>query len=227
MYKMTLFFVLILGLGISGVSRKDATSADQKLPIPTSPDAPQNIQYPPIPADLTFAGQKVPMDDPDIRERLERELLSNTFYHSKTLQVLKLSTRWKAPITKIMEEEGLPSDFFYLAVAESALDNNAISSAKAIGMWQFMASVGKSYGLEISTYVDQRRDPYLATRAAAAYLKEMKGVFGNWVNAAASYNRGKTGMSNALRDQKVDSYFDLYLNPESVLLYSLHPHRGK
>ncbi|MFY0673874.1 MAG: lytic transglycosylase domain-containing protein [Bacteroidia bacterium] len=178
-------------------------------------DAPQEITSPPVPQKLTFAGEVVPLHQQEIKERLEREILSNTFFHSKTLQILKEANRWKTPIQNALKAEGVPTDFFYLAVAESALDNNAVSSAKAIGMWQFMASVAKDYGLQINTYVDERRNPDLATVAACAYLKDMKEQFGTWTNSAAAYNRGKTGLSNALKGQKVDSYYDLFLNRET------------
>ncbi|MBI1183194.1 transglycosylase SLT domain-containing protein [bacterium] len=220
MLKLASFFLALVLLAFTSFvnNQPEAGKTTASLPLTHNqlpPSAPQEIQSPPIPATLTFAGEKVPLEDADIRERLEKEILSNTFYHSKTLQIIKLANRWRGPIEKVMKENGLPSDFFYLAVAESALDENAVSSASAIGMWQFMASVAKEYDLEINSYVDMRRDPIAATKAASAYLTEMKGIFGSWTNAAAAYNRGKTGLSNALKEQKVSSYYDLYLNPET------------
>jgi len=209
--------ILVVGLTVNTSAPLDNTSETQtpETPKRVPETAPQDIQNPPIPTKLTFAGEEVPLHDQDIRERLEREILSNTFYHSKTLQVLKRANRWRQPVEQILEAEGVPTDFFYLAVAESALENGARSPVGATGMWQFMSSVGKEYGLEMNSYVDERRNPYLATKAACAYLNDMKGIFGNWTNSAAAYNRGKTGMSNALREQKVGSYYDLYLNPET------------
>lgn len=220
MFKLAALISALFLLSLTSFIGDNSTAissdiASSSVPKELSLNAPQDIQSPPIPSNLTFAGEVVPLDDQDIRERLEKELLSNTFFHSKTFLILKEANRWKAPITKILEENGVPADFFYLAVAESALDNNAVSSAKAIGMWQFMASVAEEYGLQITSYVDQRRDPLLATKAACDYLNEMKGEFGSWTNSAAAYNRGKTGMRNALREQKVDSYYDLFLNPET------------
>lgn len=204
--------ILSFNVGVSPIQANEP-QPDQVTRI--SNDRPQDIQSPPIPDKLFFAGERVPLNDQDIRERLEKELLSNTFFHSKTLQVIKLANRWKAPVVKILKEQQVPTDFFYLAVAESALDNQAVSSAKARGMWQFLSEVGQSYGLEVNAYVDQRRDPYLATVAACKYLSEMKETFGTWTNSAAAYNRGKTGLGNALKEQKVDSYYDLYLNQET------------
>ena len=202
---------LSFNMGVSPTKAIDGEPVD----VPDQNGRPQQIQSPPIPKTLIFAGEKVPLHDQDVRERLEKELLSNTFFHSKTMQVIKLANRWQAPVVKILKEENVPTDFFYLAVAESSLDNQAISGTKASGMWQFMPTVGQAYGLEVNSYVDQRRDPYLATHAACDYLIEMKELFGTWTNAAAAYNRGRTGLKNALNDQKVDSYYDLYLNQET------------
>lgn len=208
-------FLLVVSFVVGSQLEREAPQSSFQPSRELPQSAPQDIQNPPIPETLTFAGEVVPLDDPDIRERLEREILSNTFYHSKTLQVLKHAHRWEKSVTSILKEEGVPEDFFYLAVAESALDNGARSPAGATGMWQFLSSVAKEYDLEINTYVDERRNPYAATKAASAYLKDMKEIFGNWTNSAAAYNRGKNGMSRALEGQKVDSYYDLYLNPET------------
>ncbi|MGB0432533.1 MAG: lytic transglycosylase domain-containing protein [Bacteroidia bacterium] len=215
---LTVVFALALLVTTSfiGSKQNDASNTEKTdVETPQTAIAPQNVTAPPLPKKLTFAGEPVPLHDDEVRERLEREILSNTFYHSKTLLILKRANRWKAPVQKILKEQGVPADFFYLAIAESALSNTAVSSASAKGMWQFMASVAKEYGLEINTYVDERRHPEKATKAACDYLNEMKTNFGNWTNSAAAYNRGKTGMRNALREQKVESYYDLYLNPET------------
>ncbi|MBI3142708.1 MAG: transglycosylase SLT domain-containing protein [Bacteroidetes bacterium] len=206
-----LLILLVAALSTSLVPR----SLTAPQPSVAGPKPLQEVSSPPVPLKMTFAGEEVPLHDPDIAERLEKEILSNTFYHSKTLQIIKLANRWRAPMEKIMKEHNLPSDFFYLAVAESALDENAISSSNAVGMWQFMASAGQEYKLEINTYVDQRRDPYLSTMAAAKYINDLKATFGTWTNAAAAYNRGKSGLQNAIENQKVDSYYDLFLNPET------------
>lgn len=215
MFKYTVLLAALVFLSFNmGVSPTRADDPKQPQTV-TFDERPQTIQSPPIPDKLIFAGEVVPLHEQDIRERLEKEILSNTFFHSKTMQVIKLANRWKGPLVKILKKNNVPADFFYIAVAESSLDNQAISGTKASGMWQFMAGAGKEYGLEISTYVDERRDPYLATAAACEYLKDMKEKFGNWTNSAAAYNRGKTGLANALREQKVDSYYDLYLNQET------------
>jgi hypothetical protein len=176
----------------------------------------QKIIIPALPDTLSFAGEKVPLDDADIRERLERELISNCYKHSSTLIILKREGKWKSRIQSILKEEGVPEDFFYLAVAESELDEYALSYAKALGFWQFLKETGKEFNLEINDFVDQRKDPIAATYAACKYLKAAYEKYGkNWTLAAASYNRGMNGLQKALNSQKVASYYDLYLNRET------------
>ncbi|GAB4480568.1 MAG: lytic transglycosylase domain-containing protein [Thermoflexibacter sp.] len=176
----------------------------------------QKIIVPELPSSLSFAGEPVPLEDADIRERLERELINNCYKHSATLIILKREGKWKARIQAILKEQGIPEDFFYLAVAESELDEYALSPAKALGFWQFLKETGKEFGLEINNYVDQRKDPIASTYAACKYLKAAYEKYGrNWTLAAASYNRGMNGLKKALEAQKVDSYYDLYLNRET------------
>ncbi|WP_250630510.1 lytic transglycosylase domain-containing protein [Rhodoflexus caldus] len=175
----------------------------------------QYISTFPLPEQLTFAGEQVPMNDPDVRERIERELIQNSYKHSATILILKREGRWRKEISRILKEEGVPEDFFYLAVAESELDEHAQSGVGAVGFWQFMKTTAPSYNLEVSEYVDMRKDPIASTYAACRYLKDAYKRFGNWTLAAASYNRGVTGLDNAVKAQKVSNFYDLYLNRET------------
>nr|MCU0392804.1 transglycosylase SLT domain-containing protein [Thermoflexibacter sp.] len=111
----------------------------------------QKIIIPELPDTLSFAGEKVPLEDVDIRERLERELISNCYKHSSMLIILKREGKWKSRIQSILKEEGVPEDFFYLAVAESELDEYALSYAKALGFWQFLKETGKEFNLDAKT----------------------------------------------------------------------------
>jgi len=164
---------------------------------------------------LSFCGEEVPLSDPEIAERLEREINALAYYHASTLLVLKRTHRWKEDILKILRAEGIPTDFFYLAVAESNLDNDAESYRQAVGMWQLMDATAKEMGLEVNTYIDERRDPFLSTSAACKYLQQSYSRFGNWTLVAAAYNRGIAGLANALESQMVDSYYDLYLHEQT------------
>ncbi len=171
-------------------------------------------QLPDMPDSLEFCGEPVPLHDRNVYERLERELIVNCYYHSSTFLVLKRTGRYFTQIEQILEEEGVPEDFKYLAMAESGLQN-ATSGAGAKGVWQFIRSTGRREGLEITSGIDERYHLEKATRAACNYLKKAKSEFGNWTTAAASYNRGEAGMRNALDDQHQSNYYDLFLNPET------------
>ncbi|MCX7999802.1 MAG: lytic transglycosylase domain-containing protein [Leptospiraceae bacterium] len=170
---------------------------------------------PEIPSSVEFAGEKVPLDDIEVRERLERELLINQNYHSSTMLIYKQMGRYRAYIEKTLKENGVPEDFFFLAVAESSLNPQATSPASAAGIWQFIPQTAESYGLEISTYVDERRHLEKSTIAACKYLKEAKKEFGTWTMAAAAYNRGFKGLKDAVVAQRETNYYRLYLNPET------------
>lgn len=169
-----------------------------------------------LPDSLFFAGEKVPLDEPYVREAIQKELMVNAFRHSKALHLIKVQPRWKPMIDSVLIANNIPKDFFYLAVTESYLDNTAKSPAKAQGMWQFIPSTGKEYGLKIAKDYDMRRDPWLATIAACKYFNKAHSKFDNWTLSAASYNRGMRGVSKSLENQKVKSFYDLYLNSETT-----------
>ncbi len=175
-----------------------------------------NKTYPvKIPDSLDFAGEEVPLFDFDVVERLDRELIVNTYWHSRTILILKEMKQIGSIIRPIMKRNGLPDDFIFLAVAESGLQNDVVSPSGATGIWQFVQGTAKNYGLQIDEYVDERLNYEKATEAACKYLKESKEKFGNWTLAAASYNMGQGGLSQSIKNQKVGSYYDLYLNNET------------
>lgn len=176
--------------------------------------APQRIHPVRISGEVFLAGEKVPLEDQEVRERFDRELLVNTFWHSNTMLNYKMANKYFKDIEKILEENGVPSDFKYLAVAESGL-RNVDSPAGASGFWQFLKSTGLEYGLEINNEVDERYDYEKATVAACKYLKDAKAKFGSWTLAAASYNVGMGKLNQRLDEQQVGDYYDLYLNSET------------
>lgn len=167
-----------------------------------------------MPSSMTFAGEKVPKMNIDIKERLDREFHVNTYWHSQTFLFYKRSGRWFPIIEQILKQEGVPEDFKYLCLIESGLDN-VVSPSGASGFWQFMKKTGLDYGLEINEHVDERFQLEKATKAACEYLRAAKEQFGTWTLAAASYNMGRTGLNNRLIAQKVNSYYDLHLNNET------------
>ncbi|WP_037314626.1 lytic transglycosylase domain-containing protein [Salegentibacter sp. Hel_I_6] len=173
-----------------------------------------NIYALPMPENINFAGEEVPIEDPDIYERMDRELLVNTYWQSNALLLIKRAHKYFPIIEPILEQEGVPNDFKYLAVIESGL-TQAVSPAGAKGFWQIMEGTGKDYGLEINDNVDERYHIEKSTRVAADYLKKSKAKFGSWTMAAAAYNAGNRGVERQLERQKVNDYYELLLGEET------------
>lgn len=167
-----------------------------------------------IPANLDFAGERVPTENDDIKERLDRELLINTYWQSNTMLILKRAHKFFPQIEPILKKNGIPDDFKYLAVIESGLQNVS-SPAGAKGFWQILDATAKEGGLEVNTNVDERYHLEKSTQAACDYLKSAKVRFGKWTLAAAAYNAGNRGVMSKIETQKVSSYYDLLLGDET------------
>lgn len=168
-----------------------------------------------LPIQLEFAGESVPLDNFDTRESLEKEMLVNGYWHSRTLMILKRSKRYFETIEPILKKYGVPDDFKYLAMAESGFEN-AVSPAKAVGVWQILESTAKEYGLEVNSVIDERYDLAKSTEIACKYLVESYKEFGSWTIAAATYNAGRGGVNNQITKQKTTDYYDLLLNEETA-----------
>lgn len=167
-----------------------------------------------IPHDLNFCGEAAPVEDFEVRERLDREFLVNTYWQSQTLLLIKRSNRWLPAISRILKKNGVPDDFKYLAVVESGFQLN-VSPKGAAGFWQFIPSTAEAYGLVVNEEIDERYHFEKATEAACKFFKESYKTFGNWTLVAASFNLGITGIQKQLERQKVKSYYDLLLNEET------------
>jgi len=190
------------------------TIAISNIPINKNVSENYEIKAVKIPTYLEFAGERVPTEKEDIRERMDRELLVNTYWQSNGLLLIKRAHKYFPIIEPMLKKYGLPDDFKYLAVAESGLQN-VKSYAGAAGFWQFLKSSGKEYGLEINKNVDERYNLEKATKVAATYLKKSKQRFGSWSLAAAAYNAGNARIANKLETQQVNNYYDLLLNVET------------
>jgi hypothetical protein len=167
-----------------------------------------------VPDGLNFAGEAMPLNNPDILERMDRELLVNTYWQSNGLLMFKRANKYFPIIEPILKKHGVPDDFKYLAVIESGLQN-VTSPAGAKGFWQIMKVTGKENGLEINSNVDERYNLEKATEVACKYLLQAKERFGNWTLAAASYNAGMAGVAKRLKKQGVKDYYDLLLGEET------------
>lgn len=170
-----------------------------------------------LPAQLDFCGEKVPLELLDVRERLDRELLVNTYWQSNSLLAHKRANRWFPVIGKILAREGVPDDMKYLALVESGL-TNVVSPAGATGFWQFMQPTAESLGLEVNSEVDERYNVERSTEAACRYLKEAYGRYESWAMAAASYNLGPGNLERQTQRQQETDYFALLL-PEETSRY--------
>lgn len=206
-------FLTIVVFASYGKKKEDKTEASETTTLPLA-KIPQVIK--PIELDQTFnlAGERVPIENPDVYERMDRELSVNTYWHSTTLLNIKNTYKYFPIIEKILAEEGVPDDFKYLAIAESNL-RNATSPAGAKGLWQFMSETGRYYDLEINKEVDERYHLEKSTRAACKYIKDYYKRFGSWTLSAAAYNMGGTRLKREMDVQRGKSYYDLNLNQET------------
>ena len=174
----------------------------------------KKIPLPPLPKTVTFCGEEFQLDNFDVRERLDKEIIVNTFYHSSTIQGLKQANRYFPQIEKELKANGIPDDFKYLCLIESGL-TQATSPSGAKGFWQFMPKTAEEFGLVVNAQIDERLDIAKSTVAACRYLQDAQKKFNDWMLTAASYNRGIVGIEDALKDQEVDTYFDLHLTNET------------
>jgi hypothetical protein len=206
--KIVKNIVAIIGVIFISILFVNGTSSDAKNKIINN----GSKQY--IPTETDFAGEKAPLKISDVKERFEREVLINANLDASTLIILKRANRAFPIIEPILAKNGVPDDFKYLAVIESALVN-AVSPAGARGIWQFMPETAREKGLEVNDIVDERYHLEKSTEAACKYLLSAKAKFGSWTLAAASYNGGTTGVNRQIEMQKVTDYYDLLLTEET------------
>ncbi len=172
------------------------------------------IISPKIPNNITIFGEGVPLENFEVYERVDREILVNTYWHSATILAIKRAARWFPVIEPILKQNNIPDDFKYLAVVESNLEN-VVSPAGATGYWQFIKSAAKQYDLEVNDEVDERYNIEKSTQAACKYLNTSYSMFGNWTMSASSYNAGINGINKWSRLQKTTNYWNLVLGSET------------
>ena len=168
-----------------------------------------------IPEMMSFAGEQVPLGNFDTRESLDREILVNAYWHSRTLLLLKKSKRFFAAIEPVLKKYGIPEDFKYIPLAESGFEN-IVSPAGASGVWQILENTAKEYGLEVNNEVDERYHLEKSTEVACKFFLESYNEYKNWTLAAASYNVGRKGIQYQIDRQQVSNYYDLLLNEETA-----------
>lgn len=213
-----MYFLAGLSIGIvvvTGVALKKIDPSTTAVEM--SPEGRPQYQWhiPQLPAAIDFCGEPVPLDKWEVREKLGRELLVNAYLHGSQLYILQLTGRYFPIIEDRLKANGVPDDFKYVCVAESALQQNALSGVGAASFWQFMKDTGPRYGLEINDEVDERFNVTKATDAACQYFKDAYIKFGTWTAAAASYNCGQAGYANQAEFQQATNYYDLIFPDET------------
>lgn len=215
---IALVSILVIGAinqGGNSVSSLDAVKSDTLKDLSTNRNVQDYRVYSVVlPEKLAFAGEKVPLSEPDIKERADREFLVNTYWQSNGILLIKRAQKYFPIIEPILAANGIPDDFKYLAVIESGLQN-VTSPAGAKGFWQMMPATARELGLEVNDNVDERYHLEKATQAACKYLKDSKEKFGSWTLAGAAYNAGNGGINKQLEAQGVTSYYDLLLGEET------------
>ncbi len=205
---MSAFLTIAVFASYSGEQGEERETSRQENSIP------QVIKAVDLSKPFDFAGEKLPMDNFDVVERLDRELLVNTYWHSNTILNIKNAYKYFPVIERILKENGIPEDFKYLAVAESSL-RNEVSPAGARGIWQFMNGTAGQYGLEANREVDERYHLEKSTEAACKLLKDYYRRLNSWTLTAAAYNAGLSRISREMETQRAETFYDLNLGSET------------
>ena len=206
MLMVTIAVVLIFSSGF----RKSC----QEYEIPALDPVVANQSYK-LPDEVYFAGERMPLENFDTRESLDREILTTAYRHSSTILIIKRANRYLPIIEKILKENGIPDDFKYVVAAESEY-SNMISPVGATGFWQIMTDTGKEQGMEINSIVDERYNLERSTRFACDYFKKSYEKYGSWTLSAASYNSGRRRIDEQITIQKQDDYYNLLLSEETA-----------
>jgi hypothetical protein len=193
------------------VVRAPAQTPDTSLPL----DYSALIAAARIRGPLDFCGEPVPLEEHDVRERMEREILSVLSDPQQVILWIKRSHQYLTPIEETLRKNRLPDDLKYVAIAESALRPHAGSSKGAMGFWQFIGTTGRKYGLQVDSDKDERRNLFTATEAAIVYLRELRDMFGSWTLAVAAFNMGENGLRKEIAQQNIRDYYRLYLPLET------------
>ena len=168
-----------------------------------------------LPDNVSFAGEKMPLENFDTRESLDREILTSAYRHSSTIMIIKRANRYLPVIEKILKENNIPDDLKYLVAAESEF-SNVVSPSGATGFWQILAATGMEEGMEINNVVDERYHLEKSTEFACRYFRKSYEKYGNWTLAAASYNGGRAAIDEQIAIQKENNYYDLLLSEETA-----------
>ena len=206
------WFTLVLILLWSGYGLCQESKTSDLMPQEQIPSLIQSIRFK---KDIHFCGVKIPLDNIEVRHRLEKEMLLALWRRPQVILWIKRGAKYFPHIGKILSQNMLPMDLKYVPVVESALRPHASSSAGAVGYWQFLKSTARKYGLQVDTRIDERRNLFKSTKAACRYIKDLHGEFGSYLLALSAYNMGENGLKAEIESQKTRDYFSLYLSLET------------
>ncbi|MDZ4745802.1 MAG: lytic transglycosylase domain-containing protein [bacterium] len=209
MHRSTILFLIVATIAIAVTCGNDSPGSSSANNGDTL-----SISQWRLPTELSFCGEKVPMNDPEVRERLEREFYVNVQSPGQIILYIKRSARYFPMYERLLREKKMPDDLKYVSVAESALYMSK-SPKDAVGLWQFIPATAKAMGLIVNEQVDERRQPEKSTVAALKYLRDGYDSNGSWTNAAAGYNMGHTNFSSHREFQSTKEFYNLYLNEET------------
>jgi hypothetical protein len=205
----TAIIILSIAQSFKGFNSRPVTGKHQVI------DSLYNIRSFQLPEQVTFAGEKMPLENFDTRESLEREILTSAYRHSSSILIIMRAHRYLPLIEKILKKNNIPDDFKYLVAAESEY-SNMVSPAGATGFWQIMPETGKEEGLEINSVVDERYDVEKSTQFACDYFIRSYERYGSWTLAAASYDGGRGAVDEQIDIQHQNNYYDLLLSEETA-----------
>ena len=212
-FRKTFTALLFMGIGATiPMLLSNQQLSDKELP---QSKVAALVVSPEVPSEVRCADEIIALNRSDLRERMDREITAFTYSHQLTLLMIKRANRYFPIVEPILKECGVPDDLKYLMVIESNLSPTAKSPAGAAGMWQFMQTSGREYGLEVNANIDERYNIEKATRAACSYLKKSYDLYGDWMTVAASYNAGQSGISRRLEQQGATNAMDLWLVEET------------
>ena len=210
LWTIFIFQLSILILFYLFTASRDSVVVKDEAPVVVS-----FTNSPETPSSIRFCGMEIDLSRYQMREGMDRELCSFTYYHSTTMLLIKRANRFFPVIEPILRANGIPDDFKYLAVIESSLDPKAVSPSRAVGLWQLMDGTARNYGLKVTSTVDERRHVAKSTEAACKYLREAYEKYGDWITVAVSYNAGMGRMSEQIAKQKESSALNLYFVEET------------
>jgi membrane-bound lytic murein transglycosylase D len=212
---MTLIIIFVLvGLWLL----PGGVGAGPGLPLAAPPAAPSEVIALPFfaaPTQMYLCGEPVPLNDPEVREALDREFIIEVWSRAQTTMWLKRAHRYFPEIERKLRARRLPLDLKYVVLAESDLRTQARSSAGALGPWQFMGPTAQQLKLRTDKTIDERLDFGAATDAALTHLERLYRLFHNWPLALAAYNAGEGRVQKAIAAQGVNNYYHLSLPEET------------